>query len=406
MIFLDKTEYEKIMETYDQRNFLQSSFEGEKMKYDGWDVYYLVLENKKAICMCCIKPLMKVFGYAYIPRGFNYKDLQSLDALIQECISFCRKKKVIYMEMDPYEIYKIRDENGECLKTIDSMISFYESKGFFHLKMKKGYNPYKQCRWMSVLDIRNHTKEELFQSFSAKTRQNIKNTEKTGIQIRELQFNELHILKEMVDKSALKQDFSSFPLSYYEEQYTFFKDHAKAYYAYLDMEAYIQKLEKEKEKETNIMNQAISNLELKPFSKNSIQRLNIAQSHLQALEKRLTQALMIEQEKGKELPLAAGMFVFYGKEVIYLASGSNESYKSFKASYALQWKMIQQTMQEDYDFYNFYGISGYFQPDEQGYGVFDFKRGFKPNVIELIGNFIYPVHKTLYKIYSRFKQTD
>ena len=54
--------------------------------------------------------------------------------------------------------------------------------------------------------------------------------------------------------------------------------------------------------------------------------------------------------------------------------------------------------------YNFYGISGYFKEGEEGYGVFDFKRGFNAVVEEYIGNFILPVEPTEYKLYRKLKK--
>lgn len=95
------------------------------------------------------------------------------------------------------------------------------------------------------------------------------------------------------------------------------------------------------------------------------------------------------------------MYIFYGKEVVYLMSGSNDAYKKFKAPYALQWTMIQKAIEQGYTEYNFYGISGLFEPDQEGYGVFDFKRGFNAVVVELVGNFILPLHTMLFDVYKK-----
>lgn len=97
------------------------------------------------------------------------------------------------------------------------------------------------------------------------------------------------------------------------------------------------------------------------------------------------------------------MFLFYKGEVYYLSSGSNERYKKFKGPYALQWYIIQKTIEEGNHTYNFYGISGLFKPEEEGYGVFDFKRGFNAVVHEYIGNFILPCKPFIFKIYNNLK---
>ena len=63
--------------------------------------------------------------------------------------------------------------------------------------------------------------------------------------------------------------------------------------------------------------------------------------------------------------------------------------------------MIQQAIDEGYSYYNMLGISGFFKKGEDGYGVFDFKRGFNACVVEYIGNFTLPVSNLLYKIGMR-----
>ena len=64
--------------------------------------------------------------------------------------------------------------------------------------------------------------------------------------------------------------------------------------------------------------------------------------------------------------------------------------------------MIQEAIDEGYDLYNFYGISGYFRKDEEGYGVFDYKRGYNAVVREYIGNFILPCKPFIFNL-QQFK---
>ena len=66
--------------------------------------------------------------------------------------------------------------------------------------------------------------------------------------------------------------------------------------------------------------------------------------------------------------------------------------------------MIQQAIKKGYTYYNFYGISGYFNEGEQGYGVFDYKRGYNAIVTEYIGNFVLPIQKPIFNIYKKLKK--
>lgn len=407
--FVNESQYEKDIHLYSQRNFLQSSFEGNKMQHDGWNILYIEgIENGKVqiIGMLCTKPLMKIYKYAYIPRGLLINDYSYFEAFIEKLKRYLKSKGYIYLETDPYVLLRQRDKNGDVVENgiqNQKIVDTYEKCSFHHLPLKQGYDMSKQCRWMSVLNLKGKTKEEVFKDFIPKTRNNIKNTIKNNLKIRPLQKDELHILTDIVKMSSEKQHFKALPLSYYEEQYDYFKNHAQAYYVYLDVKDYAKQIQEEIKQEESVIEESNANLKQNPYSKNSKNRLKVATMHLEALHKREVEAKKLQEEYKEELPLAAAMYITYGNEKVYLMSGSNDTYKSFRGPYALQWYMIQKAIDEHLDYYNFYGISGLFHPGDEGYGVFDFKRGFNAQVVELVGNFILPIHPILFKLYNRLR---
>lgn len=81
-----------------------------------------------------------------------------------------------------------------------------------------------------------------------------------------------------------------------------------------------------------------------PHSKNSTSRKKTALQHLESLEKREQDYNELKKDFDHEVPLAASLFIMYGKEIIYLTSGSYDQYKRFKGPYALQWYMIQKQL--------------------------------------------------------------
>ena len=400
-------DYETWIEKFENRNFLQSSYEGDKMKKDGWDIHYLAGMNENTICVCAmvaIKPLMKFFRYAYIPRGPFYTNQEDLKEYYELLKAYLKKEKCVYLETDPYIPLRQRDENGQIVSdgwNHWDVVDLYKDMGFLHLPLTQGYDMTRQCRWMSVLHLEDQTKEQVFKAFPSKTRQNIKNALKYNIEIRKLKKEELSILQDLVSMTGERRNFSALSLEYYQEQYECFKDKAQAYYAYLDIDAYVENIHQSIEKEKQVIEQAQERLQENPHSKNSQNRLHTATLHLESLYKRQEEAALLQKEHGHELGLAAAMFIFYGKEVVYLMSGSNDAYKKFKAPYALQWAMIQKAIEQGYTEYNFYGISGLFEPDQDGYGVFDFKRGFNAVVVELVGNFILPLNTMLFNVYKK-----
>ena len=94
------------------------------------------------------------------------------------------------------------------------------------------------------------------------------------------------------------------------------------------------------------------------------------------------------QKKYGDRPITAGaMFMLYGKEIVYLFSGTSSEFITMKTQFLLQWHIIQYAVENKYEVYNFGGITGNLQPNHPQYGVYEFKKNFGGNVIEYIGDF-------------------
>ena len=90
------------------------------------------------------------------------------------------------------------------------------------------------------------------------------------------------------------------------------------------------------------------------------------------------------------------MFILTKPEVIYLSSGNYDEFMNFNAQYLIQWEMIKYAVNNKYDRYNFYGISGNFDKNDKDYGIYEFKTGFNGYVEELIGEYAYPTSFVYY----------
>lgn len=76
----------------------------------------------------------------------------------------------LYLKIDPYVPYQEHDQDGKVVaegfcnqKIVDDL----QACGFAHQGFARGYDMANQCRWMSVLDLRNKDEETLFQRFDA-----------------------------------------------------------------------------------------------------------------------------------------------------------------------------------------------------------------------------------------------
>jgi len=74
--------------------------------------------------------------------------------------------------------------------------------------------------------------------------------------------------------------------------------------------------------------------------------------------------------------IAAALFIYYNKEVVYHHSGSLTEYRNIPASYLIQWESIKDSKESGYRKYNFFGISREDNPKHPWYGLSFFKKGF------------------------------
>ena len=90
----------------------------------------------------------------------------------------------------------------------------------------------------------------------------------------------------------------------------------------------------------------------------------------------------------------------FGRQVISLFGASYREYMKFNGQYFLNFEMIKYAINNNYDRFNFFGITGEFNEESPMYGLFNFKRGFGAEVTELIGEFNIVTNKFYNKIYE------
>ena len=391
-------QYSEYLDTVDSAVFQQSKYHAKKFEHDGWTT-----------CMLAYLPLMKVFKYCYVARGFlaDYKDKDKLVKFTSSLRQYLKKKNVVYLETDPEIDLVQRDKDGNVVENgfhNYDVVDNLKLAGFLQLPLKQGYDLSKECRFCSSIDLRGKTSDEIFNAFSSATRRNTRTAQKYNVHIRKLNVDQLHILDSMEKETSARQDFEAMSLDYFKNLYRFYgEDHVETLLSYLDLDEYEQKIKKEYNTTLTSIEKTKAFLEKNPGNEKKEKRLKTDETYLDSLEKKISHIQELKDTYGKEVPLACCLFIKYGHEIVYLVGSSNYEQRDFRGPYAIHWHMIQEAIKEGYDFYNFYGISGYFEPGKEGYGVFDFKRGFNAIVHEYIGNFILPCKPFIFKIYNNLK---
>ena len=400
---LTEKEYHDFWENHPLKTFLSSIEISKLREKSGWLTYYVgVKENNKLIAATMLLAHKRHFNKYefYSPRGylldFNNEELVSF--FTRELKKYIKEKKGYIFRVDPYVIYKERDIDGNIVedgKDNSKIVSNLQKLGFIKSKTKE------QVGWMFSLDIENNTEEELLKEMRQNTRNTIKKAEKIGIDVEEVDYDNLNIFYKILKDTGERRDFHVRDISYYQEMYKLFspKNEVKFFVTKLDLKKYIERINNEKKEKE----ERLEKLEDNRFNEGKIKSLK---EDINTFERRIKEAEdIIENEKKDTIYLSGSMFILIQPEIVYLSSGNYEEYMKFNSQYLIQWKLIKYGLENGFKKHNFYGIPENINEHPKDYGIYEFKKGFNGYVEELIGEYELPItwHYKLFKLIHKIK---
>lgn len=402
---LEREAFQTFLDKNPLRTFFQTVEMEEIGKLGGWKSDYVgILQNGNIVAAARLMSKKTHFGKKifYAPRGLlvDYQNQELLTFFIKELKQFIKKQGGYTLHIDPPVIYKERDINGDLVENgIDNshIVDVLKSLGFHHDGFIRHYDPTKQVRWSFELPTKEKTKEEILKQMQGNTRRAIQKAEHLKVKVRELKREELPIFKEIMEHTSERREFVDKTLDYYETMYDVFKPKEEIQYmiAEVSLEEAKEVLQKDLEKLEATLAKA------QRQKKEALQKET--ESQITTLNIRISEVEKLQQEKGNHLYLACGMFMLYGKEVLYYHAGSYKEYMNFFGQYLIQWEMIQKAIDLNKECYNFYGIKGVFDKKDPDYGVYLFKKGFNGHVVEYIGDFYLPVSPYYYLLHLKSK---
>ena len=408
MQFLEITEkeYRKFWENHPLKTFLSAPEIGELRKSNGWDVYFVgVKDDNDLVAAAMIVSHKRHFGKYefYSPRGVlvDYENKELLDCFLKEIKNFVRKHHGYIFRMDPYVIYKERDIDGNIVEDgVDhsTVVSHLESLGF----KKVSIPDMEQVGWMFSLPLEGKSCQQILKEMKPNTRNTIRKTEKIGITVKELGYDELDRFQNIMVETGERKNFSIRSVDYYQKMYELFHDkgEVKYYVTELDLVKYQKKLEEDKKSAEDKLSK------LSDAKYNEGQKKNL-ENEIASYGKRIKEAEDIRKEKNTDvITLSGSMFMIIQPEIIYLSSGNYEEFMKFNSQYLLQWMMIQYGIEHGFKKHNFYGIPANINEHPKDYGIYEFKRGFNGIVEELIGEFEFPItwHYYLIKFIHKIRK--
>lgn len=409
---LNEKEFMDFATNHEQASFHQTVNWGNLKAMTGWESYLVgVKENNKVIAASLIlakkTPIGKKMFYA--PRGFliDYDNVELLTFFTKELKIWAKKNKAIFIKIDPYISYQERDLHGNIVENGKNNKKAYNN--LINLKYKHmGFNvagEEVQPRWIFITPTKNTTVEEIMKGMDPKTRQILRKNERNKIKVREINYDELDKFKAISEHTAKRRGFLDRPLSYYQKMFKEMDKNGfiKILLAELDTNTSI----KEYKDEINKLNEEI-NLREKQYNEDPTkvnkkkfdQKQETSRNEIKRLEKNINHLEELKEKHGEIITLGGILFYLSKNEVLSSVGGSYDEFMEFQSAYTLHWAGLKYAIENNYDRYNFYGISGIFDENNPLFGLYSFKRDFGGKVVELIGEFDLVVDKFAYFIYN------
>ncbi len=405
IVKIGKEEFDRLSAMSPQATFYQSSGWAKLKSFTGWKSLFLAAYDEEetllATGLFLLKKMPVIKAYlAYSPRGFliDYTDLSLLEDFHKELISLLKKEGCFQLIIDPYFPCVERDIDGKEVEggfDHRSTVEKLKALGYHHL----GYNLHYenlQPRWLFRLDIRKPY-SELEKAFRYEAKRRSRKKDFLAITTRELSKEEIPTFKRLMGSTAERRGFLDRSLSYYEQMYDALHD--QGILRYMAAEIDCEKAKKNVLKEIDTLEKRIEKLKL--HEEKNAGRIKEEEVTLNSNKRLLEGIDACQKQHGEKAVLSVVCLLSRGKEAIMLLAGNDEDYlQHFNTSNIIVTDLIKLAQSEGYDYYNFYGISGDFDPKNPDYGLYSYKRQYGGEVVELIGQFEYTINAPVKHLYD------
>ncbi len=405
LVELEKDEFINFSKNYPYSLFFQSPYWIEIKKQNHWEGIMIGLKENGKIIAATVLLMKNIKGInkkmVYAPRGFllDYNNLTLLTEFVEKLKIYLKEKKALFLKINPYVKYQEHDINGNIIENTknNTLLNKLKELGFTHqgfyitMDEKKDLEP----RWLSVLDLENKEIDDIFKNMRTTTRWSIRNSEKNCLRVIEAGREDLKDFKALMKHTADRREFIDRPLSYYQNIYDVLKkeDLVKILLVEINFKELLEKIEQE----YHTLLEKVEKMKDNPKKQNQLKEL---QNEIGSFEKKITDLKKYQEKYGDTKIIAGGLYMLYGRQLVYLLGASYKEFMKYNSQYLLQWKMINYAKEHNYQTFNFYGIDGDFSKESKNYGLFDFKRGFGAEVVELVGEFDLVIDKPMYILYN------
>ena len=404
---LEKDEYEKFVKTNPYKShFLQSYDWGCLAKEErGLTPYYLglYLDGKIVGAALLLKKSLPLgLCYLYAPRGYviNFRDKNILDRFTEEIVNFAKRKKAIYVKLDPDIIWKKEDYKGEVTEVESKDKKIYTELlrlGYKHMGFTKNFET-AQPRYTFRIDL-TKSMEEIESHFSKTTRQRIAKSLKLKTKVEIGTEKDLKTFYHLMMLTESRKDFVSYGIDYYKSLYRLFNEDNKAtlFLGKVNIKESLEVLEND----LDDVNKKIDELPKENMSKSAKNKLKELTRQKENLEKEVDKYNDYLKEYGEEVTLSAHMILEYGDKAWVLYAGNHNILTDTYVNYHTYYEHLKFCKDRGLKIYDQFGTIGDLSKDNPRLGLHEFKKKFGGDYVEFMGEFDYVVKPLYYFAFTK-----
>ena len=413
LIELNEKEFDKFAENHKYGTFMQNSYWGKHKSNSGWKYVILGVKEKDKIIAGCLLLSRKMPGgknMHYAPRGYllDYDNLDLLEKFDSLITDYSKKHNGMLLKIDPYVQRVERDADNNIIEgsfNNDHIIKKLKELGYKPQDDKVGSQG-TQIKWMYWINIKGKTIDDIMNDMTNTTKRMIRKNEKNGVVIRDGSYDDLEEFKKVADQTGESRGFATRPLDYLQSMYRELDKgkHIKLVFADLLIEDKLNEHKEEYKKAKEEYDKLVKDAESGTVrvAKNTLKQ---REDELEKINNSVKEYQELFDEYGSKTTLGAVIYIIYNNEVMSFIGGNYDHLLKFQPFYTVHYEMIKYAIDNKFEYYNFYGISSNLSPSDPMYGVYQFKRGFGGQVVELIGEYdkkispVYTLYKGAYGIY-------
>ncbi len=406
---VEKEQFDLFIKNHPTKShFLQSLAWGEFAKVKkNLTPYYLALVNEKdeiaAATLLLEKKLPMNLCYFYAPRGFvlDYKKKELLRTMTKKIVEFAKKKKGIFIKIDPDIIKNSINYQGEEFPNPDYEMIFNSIKecGFKHQGFTKNFETM-QPRYTFRIDL-NQSLEEIENHFSKTTKQRIAKSIKLDTEVTIGTQQDIKAFYQLMTLTENRKDFISYNEDYYETLYEIFNGNKNSKATLFLGKIHLHKTIKALEKNLKEINNQISILPIDNLSKSAKSKLTELTKQKENITKEIEKYKNYKKEYGDDITLSAHMIIEYADKAWVLYAGNHNILQETYVNYNTYFEHLKYCKEKGIKIYDQFGTIGDLSENNPRLGLHEFKKKFGGDYIEFIGEWDYIINPIMYFVFTK-----